>query len=122
MTPKTFKMIAKKRYSSERRVMKAFIKYRTALNNYLYEDFECLIKHGDPNMTSFFLKFLRQNKEKKRKTKTRAKDALKKALLKHNLLKSSVQKKFKYDKRDKNSYNYATSLTAKETQARDKLI
>ena len=115
MTPKAFKMIAKSRYSSERRVMKSFIKYRSALNSYLYEDFECLLQHGDSNNTAFYLKFLRQNKEKKRKNKTRAKDALKKALLKHNLLKSSVQKKFKYDKKDKNSYSYATSLTTKET-------
>ena len=63
---------------------------------------------------------VKQREEKK--NTTRAKDALKKALFKHNLLKSSVQKKFKYDKKDKNSYSLAASLTAKETQARDKLI
>ena len=43
MTPKAFKKIVKTRYSSERRVMKAFIKYRGALNDYLVEDFVCML-------------------------------------------------------------------------------
>ena len=45
-----------------------------------------------------------------------------KALYKHTMLKYSVQKTYKYGKKDKNSYSYAASLTTKETQARDTLI